>query len=100
MEEVRKYVVDGYELKVTAYYDELSGKYLENYDPWLGGDVYTPSGHPIRVSVIDACEFAEGIGSYPCVECAVCRFYSRAAPKTLIGVCMNPKKSNKRGNNI
>ncbi|MCD8158143.1 MAG: hypothetical protein LUD77_04395 [Clostridiales bacterium] len=96
MEESRKYVVDGFELIVPVYRDDFSGRYLEDYSEWYNFDKFTSNGHLILVSAERACEFAESCGSSPCVECAVCRFYSRAAPKTLIGVCMNPKKSNNK----
>lgn len=96
MEQSRKYSVEGTEIVVPVFRDDFSGMYLEDYEQWYDLDKYTSKGHLILVLSTEACEFAEGIGSYPCVECSVCRFYSRAAPKTLIGVCMNPKKSNKK----
>lgn len=89
-------MIEGTEIVVPVFRDDFSGMYLEDYEQWYDLDKYTRKGHLILVLSTEACEFAESIGSYPCVECAVCRFYSRAAPKTLIGVCMNPKKSNKK----
>lgn len=92
MEQIRKYIIDGFELSVPVYYDELSGKYIEDYSRWIETLVYTPRGHPVLVSSEDACEFAESCDGCPCVECGGCRFYKRAKKHTLIGICRHKKR--------
>ncbi len=92
MENVRRYSIDGFELVVPVYRDDFSGKLLEDYSKWLDSDRYTTAGHLIRCSPLDACEYGESADDKPCVECAACRFYKRAAPHTWIGVCKHEKR--------
>ncbi len=92
MEQIRRYEIDGIELKVPVYRDDFSGMYLEDYSQWFDLDRFTPSGHLILCSSEDACEFVEGLDSDHCIECAVCRFFKRAGENTLIGICLHEKR--------
>ncbi len=92
MKKSRRYTVDGIELIVSLYRDDFSGLYLEDYGEWFSLDKFTPLGHLILVSSEIPCDDAEKTEPGQCIECAECRFYKRAAPNTLIGVCMNEKR--------
>ena len=94
MEKLRRYNVEGTEIEVPLRYDELSGKYLEEYPDFVECPVYTPNNAPIMFTGEDACSYAESSTEEPCVDCGSCRFY-RQLPNTLIGVCGHEKKRKK-----
>lgn len=92
VEKAKTYHVEGATLTIPLQYDKKTGKYIEVYPDFLEHPVYTPEGHPIMLTLEDACAFgepkdaAEGL-----LDCGSCRFY-RPFSNTLIGVCGHEKK--------
>lgn len=87
MEKTKTYHVEGATLTIPLRYDEKSGKYMEVYPDFIENPVYTPEGHPIMLTLEDACAFGEKKEvNEELVDCGSCRFY-RQLPNTLIGVC-------------
>ena len=87
VEKAKTYQVEGATLTIPLQYDEKSGKYMEVYPDFLEHPIYTPEGHPIMLTLEDACAFGEKKEvNEELVDCGSCRFY-RQAPGTWIGVC-------------
>ena len=94
MEKTKNYNVEGAVLTIPLRYDENAGRYMEVYPDFIKEPVYTPEGHPIMLTLEDACVFGEKKNANePLVDCGSCRFYHQL-PNTLIGVC-RCKKTNK-----
>ena len=88
---VRLYDVEGTQLEIHSYYDELAQMYIETYPDFIETPVYTKAGAPILFAGEDACVYGEPLGGEPCIDCGSCRFY-RQLPNALIGVCGHEKK--------
>ena len=87
MEKVKTYNVEGAALTIPLRYDKKSGRYMEVYPDFIKDPVYTPEGHPIMLTLEDACAFGEQkAANEPLVDCGSCRFY-RQVQNALIGVC-------------
>ncbi len=87
MEKTKKYHVEGATLTIPLRYDKKSGRYMEVYPDFIKDPVYTPEGHPIMLTLEDACAFGEQkAANEPLVDCGSCRFY-RQVQNALIGVC-------------
>ena len=92
VEKTKTYDVEGAKLTIPLRYDKKSGRYMEVYPDFIKNPIYTPEGHPIMLTLEDACAFGEKKdANEPLVDCGSCRFY-RQAPNTLIGVCGCEKK--------
>ena len=92
VEKAKTYQVEGATLTIPLQYDEKSGKYMEVYPDFLEHPIYTPEGHPIMLTLEDACAFGEKKDANEgLVDCGSCRFY-RQVQSTLIGVCGCEKK--------
>lgn len=92
MKKAKKYDVEGAVLTIPLRYDENAGRYMEVYPDFIKDPVYTPEGHPIMLTLEDACAFGEKKNANePLVDCGSCRFY-RQMQNTLIGVCGCEKK--------
>jgi hypothetical protein len=92
MEKIKTYNIEGTTLTIPLRYDKKSGRYMEVYPDFIKDPVYTPEGHPIMLTLEDACAFAKHKdANQKLVDCGSCRFY-RQLPNTLIGVCGHEKK--------
>lgn len=92
MEKTKTYHVEGATLTIPLRYDKKSGRYMEVYPDFIKDPVYTPGGHPIMLTLEDACAFGEKKDANEAlVDCGSCRFY-RQLPNALIGVCGHEKK--------
>lgn len=92
MEKTKTYHVEGATLTIPLRYDETSGRYMEVYPDFIKEPVCTPEGHPIMLTLEDACACGEQKdANEPLVDCGSCRFY-RQLQNTLIGVCRCEKK--------
>ena len=92
----KRYCLDGAEIKVSLYYDEIAGRYLEKLPNLEQHPVYTAHGWLCITAVQDACEFAEDkeAPDLPCLDCSSCRFYSPEHPTELIALCKHESKRN------
>ncbi len=86
------YEVDGVKISIEVREDALSKRILEFYPNFAEEPQYTPDGRPFTLAVEDACPDAEHADDGLCIDCTGCKFYRKAAEKTLFGVCMNDKK--------
>ena len=92
MEKTKEYHVEGVTLTIPLRYDEISGRYMEVYPDFIKYPIYTPEGHPIMLTLEDACAFGKQKAvNEPLVDCGSCKFY-RQVQNTLIGVCGCEKK--------
>lgn len=92
MEKTKKYDVEGVTLTIPLRYDKKSGRYMKTYPDFIKNPVYTPKGHPIMLTLEDACAFGEKKDTNEeLVDCGSCRFF-RQVQDTLIGVCGCEKK--------
>ena len=92
MEKKKQYQIEGASLTIPLQYDQQSGKYMEIYRDLIENPVYTATGHPIILTVEDACDFGEQKDqNEPLIDCGSCKFYEQL-PNTLIGVCMHEKR--------
>lgn len=94
MEKLRRYNVEGTEIEVPLRYDELSGKYLEEYPDFVECPVYTPNNAPIMFTGEDACSYAESSTEEPCVDCGSCRVLQAASEHFDRGV--RPREEKKK----
>ena len=89
MEKVNRYEWDGEVLEIPLRWDERTQSYVEDYEGYYNGPVYTPAGRPVLLTIEDACpqaDLEEGG-----VDCGACRHF-RPVPGTLLGVCRNEKR--------
>ena len=59
MEKTKNYNVEGAVLTIPLRYDENAGRYMEVYPDFMEHPIYTPEGHPIMLTLEDACAFGE-----------------------------------------
>ena len=90
MEKVNRYEWDGEVFEIPLRWDERTQSYVEDYEDYYDGPVYTPAGRPVLLTIEDACPEAEMVDDDPAsIDCGSCRHY-RQAPGTLVGVCGHP----------
>ena len=92
----KRYCLDGAEINVSLYYDEMAGRYLEKLPDLAQHPVYTTHGWLCVTAVQDACAFAEDNedSDLPCLDCGSCRFYSPEHPTELIALCRHESNRN------
>ncbi len=88
----QEYEVDGIKISIELREDAHSPKVREYYPDFRKEPVYTKDGRPFTTALEDACPDAEHADDGLCIDCTGCKFYRKAAEKTLFGVCMNDKK--------
>jgi len=93
MEKVNRYEWDGEVFEIPLRWDERTQSYVEDYEDYYAGPVYTPAGCPILLTIEDACPHAEPVDGG--VDCGSCRHYHQF-PGSLLGVCNNEKRRKKR----
>ena len=77
-------------------WDERTQSYVEDYEDYYDGPVYTPAGSPVLLTIEDACPEAEMVDDDPAsIDCGSCRHYHQF-PGSLLGVCNNEKRRKKR----
>ncbi len=96
METIRRYTLDGMELRIPLRYDARAGVYIEDYREFIEKTIRTPGGRPVLFAGEDACPFGEEDGPGGCPDCGSCRFYCRAAEHTWIGICQNENNAHTR----
>lgn len=90
MKRVNRYELDGEILEIPLRWDERIQNYIEDYEDYYDGPVYTPAGHPILLTIEDACPHAEMVDDDPAsIDCGSCRHYHQF-PGSLLGVCNHP----------
>ncbi len=87
MGETRKYEIDGMIVEIPLYRDEITRKVFENYGHLIENTHYTPEGKPLVLCLDDACKFGEMTEPVTTPDCGTCKYFRRAAEKTLFGVC-------------
>ena len=96
MEKVNRYEWDGEVLEIPLRWDERTQSYVEDYEDYYDGPVYTPAGSPVLLTIEDACPEAEMVDDDPAsIDCGSCRHYHQF-PGSLLGVCNNEKRRKKR----
>lgn len=88
----RRYEFEGVVLDISLHYDSLADMYIEEYPDFIENPVWTRDGHPVMASVEDACPYCEWDEPEQCIDCGSCRFYTPAAPHTLMGVCRHENR--------
>lgn len=93
MEKVNRYELNGEILEIPLRWDERTQSYVEDYEDYYDGPVYTPAGRPVLLTLEDACPDADLADGG--VDCGSCRRYHQF-PGSLLGVCNNEKRRKKR----
>ncbi|MCC8061093.1 MAG: hypothetical protein LIO81_09725 [Clostridiales bacterium] len=88
----RHYEFEGAVFDILLFYDELVGRYIEEYRNFNEDPVWTADGFPITHSVEDACPWGEWDRPGRCRDCGSCRFFTPIAARTRIGVCRQEKR--------
>lgn len=55
MEKTNRYNMEGIVLEIPLRWDEYSRKFVEDYSDFIKHPVRTPAGHPIFLTIEDAC---------------------------------------------
>ena len=84
MEKVNRYELNGEILEIPLRWDERTQSYMEDYEDYYAGPVYTPAGRPVLLTLEDACPDADLTDGG--VDCGSCRRYHQF-PGSLLGVC-------------
>ena len=84
MEKVNRYEWDGEVFEIPLRWDERTQSYMEDYEDYYAGPVYTPAGRPVLLTLEDACPDADLADGG--VDCGSCRRYHQF-PGSLLGVC-------------
>ena len=96
MEKVNRYELNGEILEIPLRWDERTQSYVEDYEDYYDGPVYTPAGSPVLLTIEDACPEADMVDDDPAsIDCGSCRHYHQF-PGSLLGVCNNEKRRKKR----
>ena len=88
----KHYEFEGAKLEISMFYDELTGRFIEEYRNFYEEPAWTAEGCPITHSVEDACPHGEWEVPHRCRDCGSCRFFHAIAEHTLIGVCRHEKR--------
>ncbi len=91
-EKKRHYEFEGVVLDMPMHYDELTGKYIEDYRNFNEEPAWTKDGHPVIGAVEEGCPHGEWDEPGRCNECGSCRYYTPVEPRSLIGVCRHEKR--------
>ena len=73
MEKVNRYEWDGEVFEIPLRWDERTQSYMEDYEDYYAGPVYTPAGRPVLLTLEDACPDADLADGG--VDCGSCRRY-------------------------
>ena len=96
MEKVNRYEWDGEVFEIPLRWDERTQSYVEDYEDYYDGPVYTPAGRPVLLTIEDACSEADMVDDDPAsIDCGSGRHYHQF-PSSLLGVCQNEKLKKKR----
>ncbi len=96
MEKVNRYELNGEILEIPLRWDERTQSYVEDYEDYYDGPVYTPAGSPVLLTIEDACPEADMVDDDPAsIDCGSRRHYHQF-PGSLLGVCNNEKRRKKR----
>ena len=92
MSKVNRYEHEGKVIEIPLRWDEHSKKEIEDYSLFIEqSPIYTPEGHPIFLTIEDACPYAEMVDDDPAsVDCGSC-VYFRQPSGSILGVCHNEK---------
>lgn len=91
MEKTNRYNMEGIVLEIPLRWDEYSQKLVEDYSDFIKHPVRTPAGHPIFLTIEDACPYAEMADDDPAsIDCGSCIHFHRPH-SSLLGVCHNEK---------
>ena len=91
MEKTNRYNMEGIVLEIPLRWDEYSQKLVEDYSDFIKHPVRTPAGHPIFLTIEDACPYAEMADDDPAsIDCGSCIHFHRPHG-SLLGVCHNEK---------
>lgn len=91
MEKTNRYNMEGIVLEIPLRWDEYSRKFVEDYSDFIKHPVRTPAGHPIFLTIEDACPYAEMADDDPAsIDCGSCIHFHRPHG-SLLGVCHNEK---------
>ena len=83
-------------MEIPLRWDERTQSYVEDYEDYYYGPVYTPAGSPVLLTIEDACPEADMVDDDPAsIDCGSCRHYHQF-PGSLLGVCNNEKRRKKR----
>lgn len=79
-------------MEIPLRWDADSQTYVEDYGSVIEKPIYSPSGHPILLTIEDACPHADMADGDPAaIDCGSCRHY-RQFPGSLLGVCGNEQR--------
>ena len=96
MEKVNCYEWDGEVFEIPLRWDERTQSYVEDYEDYYDGPVYTPPGRPVLLTIEDARSEADMLDDHAArIDCGSCRHYHQF-PNSLLGVCQNEKLKKKR----
>ena len=96
MEKTNRYNMEGIVLEIPLRWDEYSQKLVEDYSDFIKHPVRTPAGHPIFLTIEDACPYADMVDDAPAnIDCGSCRHYHQF-PGSLLGVCDHEKRRKKK----
>ena len=91
MEKTNRYNMEGIVLEIPLRWDEYSRKFVEDYSDFIKHPVHTPAGHPIFLTIEDACPYAEMADDDPAsIDCGSCIHFHQPHG-SLLGVCHNEK---------
>lgn len=91
MEKTNRYNMEGIVLEIPLRWDEYSRKFVEDYSDFIKHPVRTPAGHPIFLTIEDACPYAEMADDDPAsIDCGSCIHFHQPHG-SLLGVCHNEK---------
>ncbi len=91
MTEKRRYDLEGLVIDIPVYFDEKANVYIEDYPDFIKDPIWTPKGHRVFFSGMDACALSEERTPGGCPDCGSCKFFKRAAEHTWFGYCINEK---------
>lgn len=92
MEQCNRYEFEGAVVEISLRWDEYSRQFVEDYSDFIKNPVRTQAGHPILLTIEDACPCADMVDDDPTsIDCGSCRHYYQF-PGSLLGICNNEKR--------
>ncbi len=91
MSEKRIYELEGLVMEIPVHFDERANIYIEDYPDFIEKPIWTPKGHRVLFSGMDACALSEELTPGGCPDCGSCKYFCRAGENTWFGYCTNSK---------
>ncbi len=91
MSEKRRYELEGLVIEIPVHFDEKANIFIEDYPDFIEKPIWTPQGHRVLFSGMDACALSEELTPGGCPDCGSCKYFCRAGENTWFGYCSNDK---------